>query len=79
MGLELKTTKSLIHGLTTAPQSTSFMGFSPEQILITNVYEISSSSLKYVIDFLFAKFGLNIKNVRMQAYDRAINMNGDFN
>uniref|UniRef100_A0A0D2ZSH1 DUF4371 domain-containing protein n=1 Tax=Brassica oleracea var. oleracea TaxID=109376 RepID=A0A0D2ZSH1_BRAOL len=45
----------------------------------TSSKETSSLSLKHAIDELFAKYGLGLKKVRGQGYDRASNMKGEFN
>lgn len=45
---------------------------------ITHVSDTSSASLKSAIDSLFAKYGLSIKKLRGQGYDRASNKKGEF-
>ncbi|XP_019087433.1 PREDICTED: zinc finger MYM-type protein 1-like [Camelina sativa] len=46
---------------------------------IIHVKETSSLSLKYAIDYLFAKYGLSLKKLRGQGYDGASNIKGEFN
>ncbi|KAL9293145.1 putative ribonuclease H-like superfamily [Arabidopsis thaliana] len=46
---------------------------------LIHVKETFSASLKCVIDSLFAKLGLSIKQLRGQGYDGASNMKGEFN
>ncbi|ESQ51066.1 hypothetical protein EUTSA_v10023166mg [Eutrema salsugineum] len=41
---------------------------------VVHVRETSSLTLKHVIDVLFAKYGLSLKNIRGQGYDGASNM-----
>lgn len=46
---------------------------------ITHVKETYSLSLESYVDSLVAKNGLNMKNLRGEGYDRASNINGEFN
>ncbi|RID49995.1 LOW QUALITY PROTEIN: hypothetical protein BRARA_H00754 [Brassica rapa] len=46
---------------------------------VTHVKETSSLSLKSAVDDLFAKHGLNLKQLRGQGYDGASNMKRQFN
>jgi len=46
---------------------------------IIHVKDTTSLSLKYAIDYFFAKYGLSLKKVRGQGYDGASNMKGEFN
>jgi hypothetical protein len=48
-------------------------------IMVVHVGETIASCLKSNIDVLFAMYGLSIKQVRGQGYDRASNMRGEFN
>ena len=46
---------------------------------VVHVKETSSLALKSAIDDLFARYGMSVKNVRGQGYDKASNMRGEFN
>jgi hypothetical protein len=56
------------------------LGLIKERLIrVVHVGETIASCLKSNIDVLFAKYGLSIKQVRGQGYDRASNMRGEFN
>lgn len=46
---------------------------------VAHVEETTASYLKSSIDFILAKFGLSLNQVRGQGYDGASNMSGEFN
>ena len=46
---------------------------------IVHVADTSALSLKVAIEFLFCKYALSLSRLRGQGYDRACNMQGEFN
>ncbi|XP_071683789.1 uncharacterized protein [Lolium perenne] len=55
-------------------------GVSNERFVgVVHVEETTADYLKSTIDFMFAKFGLSLQQVRGQGYDGASNMAGEFN
>ena len=46
---------------------------------VVHVTETSALSLKSMIDFLFAEYGLSLMSIRGQVYDGASNMQDEFN